>query len=216
MTITCAIHQPGVGTWIGSDRLRSGGYRIIMDKSKWVSRNGWSIAVDGYARAIDVIEHTPITAPEVGDGVFALANWIRDALIADGFTRISSDGDENLAANLGSGFIVATPAGVWDIDAGFAISPIPPRRLHARGSGADYALGAAWTLRNTHIALAEGVKDVVFDVVNRQPVGVELQRGVPHAMPPSRLFVEVAVQAAIEHDGGCGGEPYIHLLDLRR
>jgi ATP-dependent protease HslVU (ClpYQ) peptidase subunit len=142
MTIICAMHEPGVGTWIGSDRLRGGSRKVIMAKPKFILVGGWAIGVAGYARAADAVEmacERIAACKSVQDVAVAL----RQVLKADGFERAT----DSQVENYGSDFIVAAVDGVWDIDAGFAISPIPNRTLHANGSGQDEARGAAYAAR---------------------------------------------------------------------
>lgn len=143
MTILCAFRDPGLGTWIGSDRLRGGGVRFVMAKHKWVLfDNWWAVGVAGWARAHDVIQHEVDRIAR--DAMpYEIASGIRKALVNDGFER-DTDGQ---VACYGNTLLLASPMGVWDIDAGFAVSPIPARQMAARGSGADYALGVFHALR---------------------------------------------------------------------
>jgi ATP-dependent protease HslVU (ClpYQ) peptidase subunit len=143
MTIICAMHEPGVGTWIASDTMRGGSRKIVMDKTKFTICGKWAIGVAGYARAADVLDIATSSIAEC-DSIGAVAVKLRDALRDDGF-RQADNGD--LTVNYGTEFVVASAGGVWDVDAGFAITPIPAGRLHANGSGCDEAIGAAYAAR---------------------------------------------------------------------
>ena len=139
MTIICALHEPGVGTWIGSDRARNDGDRLVIGADgKWVKRDGWAIGCTGNGRAKDAIAlaATPPTAPDIE----ALAVWLRLAIEADGFKPGNADAE---AKTFGTWFIVATPTSVWRVANCFAVTPLAPG-FYADGSGLDLATGYAW------------------------------------------------------------------------
>ena len=186
MTIIVAIHRDGE-TWVGSDRQRNGGYCLVMDKSKFVIRDGWAIGVTGWARVCDIIENAKEPLPP---GPFDLSCRLRDMIEADGFHRIPIDGEENLVKNFGTGFVIANDRQVWDLDAGFALSPIAKGDMHAKGSGAAYALGAFYALDGFgwSVLAAVGKIEKTYDLVS------------------------TAVEAAIAHDTGCGGKPFVMKL----
>lgn len=83
----------------------------------------------------------------------------------------------------GNSMIYADANGVWDIDSTFALWRIDDGRLWARGSGMDYALGADHALRSRD--------------------GGRLD---------SRGRVTIAIEAAIGHDVGCGGEIFVQQI----
>lgn len=188
MTIICALHRDGE-TWVGSDRLRSGGYQIAMSKSKFVFRDGWAIGVAGWARAADVIENHLGPLPT---DIWSLSLWLREALETDGFVRAPANGEDHLVKNFGVGFIVANAQGVWDVDAGFACSPIPEGEMLARGTGSDFALGAFQALTGPFTLWA------------------------PADRPAITTFgvVEAAVLAAIKYDSGCGGAIFVKHIEV--
>jgi hypothetical protein len=57
MTIICAIHEPGVGTWIGSDTMGERDGRRVNNGSKWTILGSRAIAAAGLALTNNIITY---------------------------------------------------------------------------------------------------------------------------------------------------------------
>lgn len=177
MTIIAALHEPSVGTWIGSDRLSVARNRIApFAREKWSIAGSHAVAFAGAGRANDLMRRW---VRETNFATFAdpldVATALRDALKADEWGALKNSGDP-LSFDVEA--LYASQRGAWDIDAGFSINGVDAGVLVARGSGIEYAYGAAHALRGR----------------------------------PAETVLRAAIDAAIAHDTGCGGEPFIHLL----
>lgn len=177
MTIIAAIHEPGVGTWIGSDRQETiGWHRRFLVGGKWVIGAHWAVGVSGSGALLDMFdEEQAWLARDVTPRQFAKA--LRERVIADGWARCKDADDDGGPPRYDGRLVLASRAEVWEIDAA----------MHCRradtvftGGGDDYAIGA-------HFAC--------------------LQLGVP-----TNIAMRTALDCAIAHHAGCGGEPFIHLL----
>lgn len=87
--------------------------------------------------------------------------------------------DAGGAPSLGQQMIYAEHGSVWDIDATFSIVKVTAGRLWARGSGMDFGLGAD-----------------------------HASRTLDPTLPPATR-VRHAIEAAIEHDVGCGAPIFL-------
>ena len=180
MTTIVAMHTPA-GTWIGADsRAATGsGFRLATTARKWV----WS---PDRSRAIGFSGESRTYAVLAGGGVFpddddanAVAGCIRHLLLGAGYQPKSG---ETGAPSYDNSFIYASPMGVWDIDSALSADRIDDGDLWARGSGAQFALGA----------------------------GRALMRECPDMAPDAVLHR--ALQAAAAYDLYTGGELFVHRL----
>lgn len=57
MTVLCGVREPGVGTWIASDQLVSGGQSVVAYSQKWVHGRRLSIGVAGHYTAVTALKH---------------------------------------------------------------------------------------------------------------------------------------------------------------
>lgn len=131
MTIVCAL-AVGDETILGCDQ-KVGTLRV---PSKWVIHGQWAIGVSGAHRTQQLIQRA--TIPETDDA-FVVATWIRDTLVADGY---STDKNDYGLPTLASGILIALPGRVWSIAGCFSSVEVPG--FTAVGSGCEYAEGAAW------------------------------------------------------------------------
>lgn len=145
MTVICALHEPGVGTWIGTDSQATiGGDRVLPGPiAKHVEVGRFWLLMSGHPRSRSLVEQNAEALAKHWD-VFALATAIRDVLKADGW---HPTGDKGEAEDFGQRVIFAAPEGIWDSDGSFNLVPWPSGELCARGSGCEIALGAAHALR---------------------------------------------------------------------
>lgn len=142
MTIICAMHEPGVGTWVGTDsRVLSGQTNFIGHVRKTASIGPWVIAHAGVPRALSLVarDHERIAAI---DDPFALATALRDMLREDGFVADGSSDDGT--TDYGQRWMAARADGLWDLDGVGSVVEVPTLSLWARGSGRAFALGAGY------------------------------------------------------------------------
>lgn len=138
MTIVCALHATSE-TWIGSDtQITEDGLRIVH-QTKWVIEGTTALGYAGHGRTYNLLEDRKgdilVTAdPE------AVAKRLAAALRDAGFKPAEKDS----WSEWGGTFLLATPHGIWDYDATLCHSPVGP--FWARGSGRQFALGAAHAL----------------------------------------------------------------------
>lgn len=142
MTIICAMHEPGVGTWIGSDTQTSFGSLKHRFGPKWILSECGTMALglSGLNRARYLIEGI--------DGLFTdsnprrVANSIREAIKADEWKPREGEG-ESVCWSVGA--IFATATGYWPIGSDFTVMPPSIDGYWAEGSGEQFALGAAYS-----------------------------------------------------------------------
>jgi len=142
MTIICAYHQPGIGTWIGSDRLVTMDGYALAERPKWIVRAGWAVGVAGDKRTLNLLESQAETLLDEPPGAFTVASRIRDMLRADGYVP----GDDPGPQDLGNQIIVAHHSLAWHVDSGFGVVEFPEAMLCAAGSGGPEARGAGHAL----------------------------------------------------------------------
>jgi len=180
MTIICAYQDPvAKQTWIGSDSraTTSGGYLLPTTTRKWRVATGkrFAVGVSGYGRTVDVLAAATDEKLFKSESPHSIASAIRELLLADGYTPADQAGPKAIDDR----FILVVDGAVYDCDASFALSRIPAGHLWARGSGMDFAIGAANAMRRVADFLA--------------PVDV----------------VRAAIAAACDCDTACGGELFV-------
>lgn len=141
MTINVAFHQPGVGTWIGSDRRTTMGGQVADFNPKWaVSPCGRkAIAYAGPTRGNHLANEFQARLFGARDP-YDVAARLRQLITEDGWTAHTDAGDPQ---HYNGAAIYAEDHGVWFITCDFCVIAIPPGRLWADGSGREYAFGAA-------------------------------------------------------------------------
>lgn len=157
MTIICAMHKQGIGTWIGSDsRATVGAVVAPVSIAKWAFVGLWAIGHTGEPRSLSlVVKH----AERLGDihDPFDLATALRDLLRDDGYRSEDRHGEPS---DYGQRWLIASAIGLWDSDGAGSLTRIQDECLWARGSGRDFALGAGFAAPDTMPA-----KDVVLGAI---------------------------------------------------
>jgi ATP-dependent protease HslVU (ClpYQ) peptidase subunit len=147
MTTIAALHVPGIGTIIGSDRqITSPARKLELALPKWIiSDDGmWAMGASGSFRTLNLMfEHSEAIFHSV-DTPLELATRIRSMLKEDGY----SFADEPGYPDYDGGFLIASPHGAWDVDSSFSVAPIAPGEVAATGSGGFYAIGAGLALES--------------------------------------------------------------------
>ena len=140
MTVTCGIHRDGM-VFLGADRRFISGNKIEDYHSKIVVSGCGRIALafSGYARNIFLMR-------ELGDKLFheatasTIASKLKQALKDDGCT-FSKTECENLSFE--GSILMASSAGLFEIDQNFTPYLVPEGVFISRGTGEAYAVGAA-------------------------------------------------------------------------
>ncbi|MFP5513424.1 MAG: hypothetical protein ACLGJC_10120 [Alphaproteobacteria bacterium] len=178
MTILCALHKPGVGTWIGSDRRVSAGSTIMSDTTlKWAMVDGGAVAITG-SNALRTAMFDRASEVSADWMASQFRDWLVDLRTSLGIRPKVEEGSETWFH--GNAMLVSATR-IMQLDGAGGAWAHEGNVLFTAGSGCDYASGAAFALR------AYGITDPM-------------------------TIVKVAVCAAIQHDAGCGGEPFLHLL----
>ena len=145
MTVVCAVHHEGDGTWIGSDTYCTCGNGLIpSDVPKWFGAHGWAIGQSGDRFTHNLIDH------EV-DGLFHKCKDIFEAsrrLIVLFDENKMNHNDEPGARSFNQELIICGPKNlkrpIWHIGPDMCFAPIPLGTLWAIGSGEEYARGAGY------------------------------------------------------------------------
>ena len=142
MTIICAVHEPGVGTWIGSDTaaFRDGTRRLDCGQ-KWTIRGTRAMGSSGSHVISNIIEDQADSLLAVSDETpFQLAQRLRKMLIDFGFSIKPYEGENG---QLRAWVVFATESGVWHFTTDGGVYGIGAGHFCADGSGERYAHGAA-------------------------------------------------------------------------
>lgn len=128
---------------IGADRMASNGQDPPFNVDKVKQREGWLYAASGVTW-LGSIAQTMDAEQWKGDDVVALAKAIREALVADGWEKYENKGEPR---SFNSTMLLARGGRLWALHGDFFPYAVEPARLVSFGSGADYAMGAAYGRR---------------------------------------------------------------------
>jgi len=141
MTTIVAIHKPGFGTVIGSDQqISSQSQKGFLTGGKWVRHGDWAIGISGAFRTLNLARNHAEQLLNNLDSALEFTERLTEMLKSYGYTASM---EESGPPMLGSGMLLASPIGVWSLDASMSVLDIAPNMLAAVGSGADYAAGSA-------------------------------------------------------------------------
>ena len=160
MTVLCGLHLKDEGTWIASDRLAV----VASDRKgpspvqKWFPVAGWWLGLTGEPAAMSAAKRALKDDAVPHDDPEQLAHKIMSALRDAGFVASTSTG----APCYDQTWIMANPSGIWDMCSGGSVVAIEPGQPWARGSGAEYALGAGFAV--------PAVRDVAPETIVRMMV----------------------------------------------
>ncbi len=145
MTIICALHEPGVGTWIGSDRRRVFGGVPADWQAKWDILGGAALGISGNGRAVTVLHRIAPDLLAAHADPHAIYDAMRAALRADGFKPEVKDAyGEYFCA---WAIYARADGGIWGISGNGCITPVPTGTFWADGTGDKQAMGAAHALQ---------------------------------------------------------------------
>jgi hypothetical protein len=140
-------YTDGISTWIGSDTNSSrGDYSAVDVGPKWFEGGDrWWYGHVGSLRVANVISENIIhlTGPYYADDKFTPQRFAQRLIaVLEGAHIKPVCGPEEAVPRWFHGGILVRPGEIWDIDSTMALARYPVHRLVARGSGAEFALGA--------------------------------------------------------------------------
>ena len=162
MTVVVGIHNPEIGTVIGSDRLAQWGERPFTTIEKtwrakeWVIGHTGDLVVGQYVRNHGdfLVEHNSIGGVVLG---------LRTCAEKYGFLHPAKDDEPPTMG--GNSFLVGHRTGLWMVGASFVVVPIPPMTPAAVGCGAELALGAAEVLMRLDYVRSQDAGRIVAQAV---------------------------------------------------
>lgn len=163
MTIICALHDPtAAASWVASnDCVTIGDRSLPSSDANWIIRENWALGLAGDGRPFDLLAAEADRLFKKLTNPFELTQRMRAIFEAAGMGDTSNDA----APNYGQHMILANHIATWDIDGLLALSQIEAGQLWARGSGMDYALGAAHTLRDFDLSAKELIEKAVESAI---------------------------------------------------
>jgi ATP-dependent protease HslVU (ClpYQ) peptidase subunit len=137
MTVICAVKEPSVGVYIGSDGRTTDNNQVLSDNSpKWyrVDNSEFFVGIAGSYRMANVISRLKFkTSPSIYELTDAICDvFNNDSLI----TKSSNDNSYNID------LLIANSTTIWDASSDLSPLELPDDALVAKGSGGQYALGA--------------------------------------------------------------------------
>jgi ATP-dependent protease HslVU (ClpYQ) peptidase subunit len=143
LTIICGLATDD-GTFIGSDTLLVAGSRSIVGIPKWYCWRGWAIALAGDWRVANILNNNKEELLTKLQNVNDFIDRLYELLDSKG---IGTSTHEEYTRNFGQNILLAKKNGpVWDIDCNLSMLEFPHNKLVAKGTGMEYALGAAHVL----------------------------------------------------------------------
>jgi ATP-dependent protease HslVU (ClpYQ) peptidase subunit len=183
MTVIAAMSKDGV-TCVGSNT----GYTIANSSfidsgvAPWIFFGDWALGVTGSMFVLNLLrrhfEKDKASLQRVEEVVNKIRTLLFDADIG------KKEGDDATWSYDIWCILVHKSGKIWDIDEGLCEAPIPIGRLWARGSGEQYALGAATALERFSSSIE------------------------------STDTVKICVDSAIENDLYCKGTTFVRVLGI--
>lgn len=142
MTIICALHEPGRGSWIGGDRRRPFSNVPFDHAMKWTLARGKAIGLSGDGRCVTLL-HAAADRILGAETAYLAVNELRDVMRDEVSARDENDGTGDLFRVWG---IIAAPKSIHAFSGSGCITEIPAGVFWADGSGEKAARGAAHAL----------------------------------------------------------------------
>lgn len=146
MTIICAFHKPGVGTWIGSDTQETeNGISFFLLHSKWARSQRWAAGSCGWAICGNVLRSQADYLLDNDVTPETFRERLRNSLTAASVCPQ----EKAMMPDYEIGILLAGPDGVYDFDNHLQYT----KRVGfvAKGSGELLAYGAAHVLQQRDI-----------------------------------------------------------------
>lgn len=148
MTVICA-YTDGTETWIGSDRMISSSNEKWIGPHKWHEAHGWAIGVAGAQRAVNMLERVKAEIFAEADSPFAIADRLVQRFAEYGIHSCGTSHDNHTEC-FGQSLLLARKGEIWNFGFDLGFFQAPPNTLIAKGSGADYAMGAGYAAIALH------------------------------------------------------------------
>ena len=162
MTIICALSDAVTGdVWLGcNDRSTIGDTPAPGHESKWEKFGDWAIGISGDEPIlVHLLQRARAKFPAATTDVLEVFEFVLH-LADDADFGQRKDGDA--AKSFGVwGMFVHKSGHIWDFDSRLSLSPVAPGALWARGSGADFALGADYIAKTTGQSAEARVRNAV-------------------------------------------------------
>lgn len=144
MTVICALSDGSGGVYIGSDRqwTANGDRPVITVKGKWAVYEDRALGIAGQGLTASVVLAEGLKILRDNETAPAVFHAVVEAAKLRGLKAVQKDDDQS--PDYGSSMIFVSAGRVWDIDCCGA--EFEQSGFWARGSGAEYALGAAHAL----------------------------------------------------------------------
>ena len=161
MTIICALRANGE-TWIGSDtQATECGQRSVANVEKWIVQDGFALGVCGALAFLNVLqEHAHEIEPSWTGA--RLWRWAVGHLTTFG---VEPKKEPGVAPWVDCSLIFATTERVLQICAFGGVVDFSAGEFCARGSGDEYALGAAYAMQGQKCedVMKTAIKAAVFN-----------------------------------------------------
>ena len=157
MTVIIAIEHPETGERaIAADGRHTAGDAIISEKVEKLASNGRVVVGFSGSVQLVLVARKLLGSPEGAKltSVLEVAAAVREHVETANWKRNEYDGKPPEWHLWGVGL---DSAGIWNIDSGFAVSPVEPGRPAAAGSGGPEAMGAVIVLTESEGWRAEDV-----------------------------------------------------------
>lgn len=164
MTTIVAVHKPGFGTVIGSDRQSTSySFKTNLIDGKWVFQNGWAVGCSGSLRTLVVVRERAADLFRDLTTPFEFCNRMVQLMQSAGFCHNSDEDERGGPKSWGQELLLASADGVWEIDPTMTPNQVPEGELMAGGSGFAYAMGVGYAtqgmapLKRVRLALEAGM-----------------------------------------------------------
>lgn len=155
MTIVTALYD-GQKTWLGHNDSATVGDTVIPSVlTPWLFVGEWALGITGESAQQTLLECHRDRLAEAGTEAHKVVCAMQEVFSDFGHT---TQDDDDASPSYKIWCILAHKNGqIWDVDARLALTPIPPNKLWARGSGTDYALGADQILAGMQVTSEERI-----------------------------------------------------------
>ena len=156
MTIITALYNKK-NMWLGhNDALTIGDTPILESLNPWLFWGEWGFGITGESLQQNVLSrHLGKLAEDTPNAVI-IVERIREVLLEHGYSKHI---DESAIPSFGIwGILVHKKGKIWDVGSRLDLTEIPDNQLWARGSGADFALGADKALSDLGLTTEQRVQ----------------------------------------------------------
>jgi hypothetical protein len=144
MTIITALSGDD-GIYYGyNDGCEIGGTPVFSSHCPWILFGNWALGITGQSILQSVLQTNIDQLADIEDDFLAISNEISKIFASNDIGTRSDEGYINI---YGIYSILLHKSGkIWDLSGCLSATMIPMKRLWARGSGREYAVGADYSL----------------------------------------------------------------------